>query len=238
MYEVEKKYKGKKIGGWKILSYSHNKLYRYPGGSSTRNHYFNCKCKCGAIKVIPLCNLLSGKSKSCILCGNRTHGLSTHPLYATWAGMKNRCLNPKDPGYKNYGGRNIKICKRWENSFENFLADMGDKPNSSLSIDRINNDGNYEPGNCRWATGEQQASNKRKPNHNKNGDLTISEVAKLTGYSKGRIHQMSRPCNHHKSQLADFKQALIIAGKKRKIIFKPEVIDYLINKRKQYLQAV
>jgi hypothetical protein len=83
------------------------------------------------------------------------------PEYVTWAGMKQRCLNPHCADYKRYGGRGIGICERWRNSFENFFTDMGPKPSPKYSIDRIDNDGNYEPGNCRWATSGEQQTNKR-----------------------------------------------------------------------------
>ena len=78
-----------------------------------------------------------------------------------WNGMIRRCHNPKDKGYKNYGGRGISVCERWRSSFDSFNSDMGVRPNG-LSIDRINNDGNYEPGNCRWATHNQQRQNSRQ----------------------------------------------------------------------------
>ena len=84
-----------------------------------------------------------------------------YPLSTTtWRGMKYRCYTPFDSSYKHYGGRGITICKRWR-KLENFVADMGERP-EGLSIDRIDNDGNYEPGNCRWATAEQQDNNKRR----------------------------------------------------------------------------
>jgi hypothetical protein len=76
--------------------------------------------------------------------------------------MKTRCYNEKAPKYPNYGGRGIKVCDRWLHSFENFLADMGPKPGPEYSIDRKENDGDYEPGNCRWATPTQQAQNRRE----------------------------------------------------------------------------
>jgi hypothetical protein len=89
------------------------------------------------------------------------HGRYRTPEYFAWDNMRQRCGNPKHPEYKNYGARGIKVCERWK-LFINFFADMGERPSPELSLDRINNDGNYEPGNCRWATPKEQANNQRR----------------------------------------------------------------------------
>lgn len=89
----------------------------------------------------------------------RTHGMRHSPEWRIWTGMKQRCLNPKNPRYLQYGGRGVTVCESWANSFEAFFADMGPRPSHQHTLDRRNNAGNYEPGNCRWATPIEQQNN-------------------------------------------------------------------------------
>lgn len=132
---------------------------------------FLCECSCGAIKEYWSTSLYSGATKSCgcyarEVCSRtfKKHGHvgNNHPTrtYLTWENMKQRCLNPKYTHYSSYGGRGIRICKRWYR-FTNFLEDMGIRPKNK-TLDRINNNGDYKPSNCRWATKLQQMNNTRK----------------------------------------------------------------------------
>jgi len=134
-----------------------------------------CVCDCGSFGLIRTGNLRNGVTASCgclkrenflkavVIHGHSriksNGGLRVSQTYTVWQGIHARCTNPKHIGYKNYGGRGISVCGRWD-KFENFLADMGEKP-EGLSIDRKDNDGNYEPRNCRWATRLEQRHNSR-----------------------------------------------------------------------------
>ena len=130
------------------------------------------------------------------------HNASNTPEYRTWAGMKNRCLNPNNPRYKSYGGRGISVCSEWIESFSAFLSHVGLKPSPLHSIDRINNDGNYEPGNVRWATAKEQARNTRvygkgtglkyeptgKPSGRPIKTYTCNTCGKVVSTNRVRVH--------------------------------------------------
>jgi hypothetical protein len=181
---------GKQFGKLKVLSFA--------GLDARRNSCWLCVCKCGAKRIRNGSNLKRGGAISCGQAGCRrwvAARAEDHPDFHIFNGILNRCRNKNDKGYPHYGGRGIKVCDRWqEGGFWVFLADMGPRPSPEHSIDRYpNNDGDYEPGNCRWATSKEQGRNRRT---NKvltlNGEsLPMSEWAERLGINyrtlKGRI---------------------------------------------------
>ena len=150
---------GKKYGGLTVLGMSEQR-------KRENIVYWDCLCSCGNIKSIPSDSLKNGKTKSCGCVYQREnpfrkrHGMFNTRPYRIWVAMKQRCENNKAAHYKDYGGRGIVVCDAWH-KFENFWEDMKDTYQDELTLDRKNNNGNYEKGNCRWATNEQQHNNTR-----------------------------------------------------------------------------
>lgn len=165
---------GAKFGHLTTLCLSHiDKSYR---------QYYWCECDCGTLIMVIGSNLKKGNTKSCGQCLRGKHNMNETRFYKIWQDMKTRCTNPKHRSYKNYGGRGIKICDKW-NNFTGFLEDMYityiehyNTHNGDTSIDRINNNGDYEKENCRWTTNLEQQWNRSDiiPIYDKNLEKFVS----------------------------------------------------------------
>jgi hypothetical protein len=154
-----------------------------------------CRCDCGKERVIKAGSLTKGATRSCgcyndevrarlIAERSKTHGMSNTPTYVVWARMLQRCRDQNCPGYRKYGAKGVRVCKRWH-KFENFLSDMGKRPSARHSIDRIENARGYEPGNCRWATMKEQQNNRTNNRQIEFGGerLTLQQWSERTGLS-------------------------------------------------------
>ena len=138
-----------------------------------------CKCSCGNMKVIQSASLRNGRTKSCgcinsekLKARRTTHGMRKTKAYSTWAGIKTRCFNYKSERFKDYGGRGITMCDEWKNDFQSFYDYVSQIPHfgeEGYSIDRIDNDGNYEPGNIKFSTAAEQNINQRRSKHGVKG---------------------------------------------------------------------
>lgn len=197
---------GKRFG--RLIAIRLDRIEKRKGGGTT--HFWLCQWDCGNITIVRKVMLLNGHTKSCgcyqrdrAKIANIAHGLRYHPLYQIWLGIKKRCYNPNCQYYYCYGGRGITMCKEWKNNFKIFYdwaIKNGYKKN--LSIDRINNNGDYEPSNCRWATDIEQARNSR---HNRNITYNneihcVAEWAEILNISECKIrHRLNRGWNIEKT---------------------------------------
>ena len=157
-----------------------------------------CLCECGNTKEMLASHINHKKMPSCGCYSNkakgdhsRTHGLTKTREFNSWKGMKSRCYNPKNKHYKDYGGRGISVCERWLLSFESFYSDMGAKPDKSLSIERLDVNGDYTPENCIWADSKQQAKTRRTTLLVpwKGGFSTFREIGDELGISNGAAYR-------------------------------------------------
>lgn len=151
-----------------------------------RKAHWICLCACGNRLDAEGVKLRRGNVRSCgcLLRDLSTkHGLSRSPEYVVWKGMRQRCHNPRSMSYVDYGARGITICERW-NDFSLFLADMGPRPSMAHTIERLENNGNYEPANCIWATRQQQGKNTRRVRRLlfEGQSISINEIAVMSGY--------------------------------------------------------
>lgn len=153
---------GEKFGRLTVLGAVHR------GQGRAGRYEWICRCDCGKMRIVKQHALKSGHTQSCgcynqerVSQTHRRHRRSYTTAYVNWANMLQRCGNPKHPSYSRYGGRGITVCDRWK-TFENFYADMGERPSPNHSIDRKDNDKGYSPGNCRWATRTEQLLNTRR----------------------------------------------------------------------------
>lgn len=181
---------GEKFGLLKVVRYLG---VRYGG----KHNAWECRCKCGAVVEVLGQNLRRGRHSSCGHCLHKTHGATMRGsdqnlrrTYRIWSNMRTRCSNPNADRYGCYGGRGIRVCDQWDSSFEDFLADMGICP-PGMTIERDNVNGNYEPGNCRWATRHEQYQNKQDSvKITFSGEtLTISEWSRRLGGRKGMVQK-------------------------------------------------
>lgn len=165
-------------------------------GSDGKKSLWLVTCICGNTKTMPAAELTKMRKRGVLAsCGCRksesiarsrtTHGMSKHPAFAVWRSMIDRCTLPTHQAWNNYGGRGIKVCRRWKGSFESFWADMGPTYQPGLTLDRIDNNLHYTPENCRWATHSTQANNRR--NNVRINGKTIKQLSMESGIGRSTL---------------------------------------------------
>ena len=204
---------GKKFGRLKVLDfYRKNNII-----------YWNCKCDCGTKKMVNGYHLRSGRILSCgcysierISNLNKTHGESKTRLYRIWSGIKTRCFDTKCDCYYRYGGRGITMCKDWQMSYESFRDwALNNGYDKTLTIDRINNNGNYEPNNCRWANNKTQSNNTNRTIilEYKNSKYSIKELATLFNVNYKKFYYGIRKLNYDIDSAIEYAKKYKIKGK-------------------------
>lgn len=212
---------GMRFGRLTVIDYHHTNADKYA--------CWRCRCDCGKVVVVPGKSLRTGNTKSCgclsidaaterIVSFNTTHGSTQTRLFRTWTNIKTRCENPNAINYKDYGGRGIKVCDEWQ-KFEPFCDwALANGYADNLSIDRIDNNGNYEPLNCRWATDKEQANNRRSNrviefNGEKKNLKQWAETLGISGGALGRRFQspnftlesaLTTPCMRKRTKMAEY----------------------------------
>ena len=165
------------------------------GGSDGRRTLWRVRCDCGVEKLMEFSALTKG-TKSCgcsrwqmISTANRTHGMTKHPAYQVWKCMRQRCTIPTHRAWKNYGGRGIRVCAEWLESFENFWRDMGESFAVGLELDRKDNNGDYSPENCRWVTARENTRNKRSCVYIRTpyGPMRVWDAVEASGLKKSTL---------------------------------------------------
>ena len=164
--------------------------------SKSKQTKWKCRCSCGNIVIVFASHIKDGHTKSCGCLNDElrierktTHGLYYTPEWGIWNQMIQRCTNPKNQAFKDYGGRGITVCDKWRNNFMTFSKDMGKRPSKNLTIERINNNKGYSPDNCKWETRKKQANNTRG-NQNitiQGWTLTMTQWAQFAGKVVGTV---------------------------------------------------
>lgn len=185
---------GRRFGRWTVVGHTPREKGEKAGQSR-----WKCRCRCGTVKDrVQYGGLVSGASLSCgclrkelITKPTDTVHSQRNPTYAAWMCMKTRCYNLKHPSSKHYGRRGIRVCQRWLDSFENFAEDMGPRPSPDHSLERKNNNGHYTPMNCKWATLDEQNSNRRSNRRIEwKGEVrTLTQIARMEDVEYIEVHR-------------------------------------------------
>ena len=168
------------------MQFNYLKVLEFYGRNKHKKKLYKCYCtRCGNEKIMIGTEVKNGYSKSCgclnKVSHSKKHGMTGTLIYNKWKGMKQRCYNSNYDFYSAYGGRGIKVCDEWKDDFMQFYKDMGDVPFEGAELDRINNDDDYKPSNCRWVSHEENSNNRRKY-HNKTGYTGVTYKPHLNKY--------------------------------------------------------